>query len=134
MIDEKQIILFDGVCNFCNFWVNFVIKRDKKDLFRFAALQSEKAKEFSDKFNFDTSSMNTFVLIDGDHLYTKSTAALKICKQLTGPIKIFYPFISLPKFFRDFIYDLVAKNRYKFFGKRDSCRIPTAEEKLKFLV
>lgn len=134
MIDEKQIILFDGVCNFCNFWVNFVIKRDKKDLFRFAALQSEKAKEFSDKFNFDTSSMNTFVLIDGDHLYTKSTAALKICKQLTGPIKIFYPFISLPKFFRDFIYDLVAKNRYKFFGKRDSCRIPTAEEKLKFLL
>lgn len=134
MIDEKQIILFDGVCNFCNFWVNFVIKRDKKDLFRFAALQSEKAKEFSDKFNFDTSSMNTFVLIDGDHLYTKSTAALKICKQLTGPIKIFYPFISLPKFLRDFIYDLVAKNRYKFFGKRDSCRIPTAEEKLKFLV
>ena len=134
MIDEKQIILFDGVCNFCNFWVNFVIKRDKKDLFRFAALQSEKAKEFSDKFNFDTSSMNTFVLIDGDHLHTKSTAALKICKQLTGPIKIFYPFISLPKFFRDFIYDLVAKNRYKFFGKRDSCRIPTAEEKLKFLV
>lgn len=134
MIDEKQIILFDGVCNFCNFWVNFVIKRDKKDLFRFAALQSEKAKEFSDKFNFDTSSMNTFLLIDGDHLYTKSTAALKICKQLTGPIKIFYPFISLPKFFRDFIYDLVAKNRYKFFGKRDSCRIPTAEEKLKFLV
>jgi len=134
LIDEKQIILFDGVCNFCNFWVNFVIKRDKKDLFRFAALQSEKAKEFSDKFNFDTSSMNTFVLIDGDHLYTKSTAALKICKQLTGPIKIFYPFISLPKFFRDFIYDLVAKNRYKFFGKRDSCRIPTAKEKLKFLV
>lgn len=134
MIDEKQIILFDGVCNFCNFWVNFVIKRDKKDLFRFAALQSEKAKEFSDKFNFDTSAMNTFVLIDGDHLYTKSTAALKICKQLTGPIKIFYPFISLPKFFRDFIYDLVATNRYKFFGKRDSCGIPTAEEKLKFLV
>lgn len=134
MIDEKQIILFDGVCNFCNFWVNFVIKRDKKDLFRFAALQSEKAKEFSDKFNFDTSSMNTFVLIDGDHLYTKSTAALKICKQLTGPIKIFYPFISLPKIFRDFIYDLVAQNRYKFFGKRGSCRIPTAEEKLKFLV
>jgi len=134
LIDEKQIILFDGVCNFCNFWVNFVIKRDKKDLFRFAALQSEKAKEFSDKFNFDTSSMNTFVLIDGDHLYTKSTAALKICKQLTGPIKIFYPFISLPKFLRDFIYDLVAKNRYKFFGKRDSCRIPTAKEKLKFLV
>jgi predicted DCC family thiol-disulfide oxidoreductase YuxK len=133
LTDEKQIILFDGVCNFCNFWVNIVIKKDTKDKFRFAALQSEKAKESTSKFNFDTSSMNTFVLIDGDHLYTKSTAALKICKQLTGPIKIFYPFIILPKFFRDFIYDLVAKNRYKFFGKKESCRIPTEEEKLKFL-
>lgn len=133
MINEKQIILFDGVCNFCNFWVNFIIKRDKKDLFRFAALQSDKAREFSAKFNFDTSSMNTFVLIEGEKFFTKSTAALMICKQLNGPIKILSLFIFFPKFFRDFIYDLVAKNRYKFFGKRDSCRVPTEKEKEKFL-
>ena len=134
MTDEKQIILFDGVCNFCNFWVNFVIKRDKKDLFRFAALQSDKAKELISKFNFDASKQDTFILITGDKLYTKSTAALMICKQLNGPIKILYSFIILPKFFRDFIYDLMAENRYKLFGKRENCRIPIEKDKLKFLV
>jgi len=134
LIKEKQIILFDGVCNFCNFWVNFVIKRDKKDLFRFAALQSEKAKKLASKFNFDNLKQDTFILIGGENIYTKSTAAFKICKQLSGPIKILFLFIILPKFFSDFIYDLIAKNRYKIFGKRESCRIPTAEEKLKFLV
>ena len=134
MTDEKQIILFDGVCNFCNFWVNFVIKRDKKDLFRFAALQSEKAKGLISKFNFDASKQDTFILIAGDKLYTKSTAALMICKQLNGLIKILFSFIVLPKFFRDFTYDLVAENRYKLFGRKESCRVPTEEERLKFLV
>jgi len=133
LIDEKQIILFDGVCNFCNFWVNFVLKRDKKDLFRFAALQSEKAKELTSKFKFDTSKLDTFILIAENKLYTKSTAALMICKELNGLIKILSPLIILPKFFRDFIYDLIAKNRYKIFGRRESCRIPTVEDKLKFL-
>ena len=134
MIDEIQIILFDGVCNFCSFWVNFVIKRDRKDLFRFAALQSEKAKELISKFNFDASILDTFILVAGNKIFTKSTAALMICKQLNGLIKILYPFIILPKFFRDFIYDLVAENRYKLFGRKESCRVPTEEEKLKFLV
>jgi len=133
LIDEKQIILFDGVCNFCNFWVNFVLKRDKKDLFRFAALQSEKAKELTSKFKFDTSKLDTFILIAENKLYTKSTAALMICKQLNGLIKFLSPLIILPKFFRDFIYDLIAKNRYKIFGRRESCRIPTVDDKLKFL-
>lgn len=133
MINQKQIILFDGVCNFCNFWVDFVIKRDKKDLFKFAALQSEKAKELTEKFNFDITSLDTFILIVGDKLYTKSTAALLVCKELKSPIKILYPLTILPKFLRDFVYDLIAKNRYKLFGKRDSCRVPTEEEKLKFL-
>jgi len=134
LTDEKQIILFDGVCNFCNFWVNFVIKRDRKDLFWFAALQSEKAKELISKFNFDASKQDTFILIAGDKLYTKSTAALMICKQLNGLIKILFSFIVLPKFFRDFTYDLVAENRYKLFGRKESCRVPTEEERLKFLV
>jgi predicted DCC family thiol-disulfide oxidoreductase YuxK len=134
LINQKQIILFDGVCNFCNFWVNFVIKRDKKDLFRFGALQSEKSKDLTNKFNFDTSNLDTFVLIAGDKFFTKSTAALMICKELNGLVKIMYPLIFFPKFFRDFIYDLIAKNRYKLFGKKDSCRIPTEEEKKKFLL
>jgi len=130
---EKQIILFDGVCNFCNFWVNFVIKRDNRDIFRFSALQSDISKEIIDRINYDISNPNTFVLIIGEDYFTKSTAALKVCKELSGMIKILYPIIILPKFFRDFVYDLIAKNRYKLFGKTDSCRIPTDEEKLKFL-
>jgi predicted DCC family thiol-disulfide oxidoreductase YuxK len=133
LINQKQIILFDGVCNFCNFWVNFVIKRDKKDLFRFGALQSEKSKDLTNKFNFDTSNLDTFVLIAGDKLFTKSTAALMICKELNSLVKIMYPLIFLPKFFRDFIYDMIAKNRYKLFGRRDTCRVPTEAEKKKFL-
>jgi predicted DCC family thiol-disulfide oxidoreductase YuxK len=130
---EKQIILFDGVCNFCNFWVNFVIKRDNRDIFRFSALQSDVSKEIIHRINYDISNPDTFVLIIGEDYYTKSTAALKVCKELSGMIKILYPIIILPKFFRDFVYDLIAKNRYKLFGKTDSCRIPTEEEKLKFL-
>jgi len=132
--NEKQIILFDGVCNFCNFWVNFVIDRDKKDLFRFVALQSDKARELAERFTIDISNPDTFILIKGDNFFTKSTAALLICKELNSYVRILYLFIILPKIFRDFIYDLIAKNRYKFFGKRETCRIPTEEEKLKFFV
>jgi predicted DCC family thiol-disulfide oxidoreductase YuxK len=133
LIEEKQIILFDGVCNFCNFWVNFVIKRDKKDLFRFVALQSEKTKELISNYNFNSSKLDTLILVAGNKIFTKSTAALMICKQLDGLIKILYACIILPKIFRDFIYNLIAKNRYKLFGRKESCRVPTEEEKLKFL-
>ena len=133
MIQNKQIIFFDGVCNFCNFWVNFVLKRDKKDIFRFAALQSDKAKEFNNKINLDFSNPDTFILFVDGKFYTKSTAALKVCKELKSPIRLLYPLIITPKFLRDFIYDIVAKNRYKIFGKREICRIPTEAEKSKFL-
>ena len=133
MIDDKQIILFDGVCNFCNYWIDFVIKRDKKDVFRFAALQSDKSKELTKNLNIDVLKLDTFILIAGKKHFTKSSAALLICKELNSPIKIFYLFLIIPKFIRDFIYDLIAKNRYKFFGRREICRVPTEEEKWKFL-
>jgi predicted DCC family thiol-disulfide oxidoreductase YuxK len=113
--------------------VNFVIKRDKRDLFRFAPLQSDKAIELTSRFNFDASKQDTFVLVAEDKLYTKSTAALMVCKELSSPIKILFPLIIVPKFLRDFLYDMIAKNRYKLFGKRESCRIPTENDKLKFL-
>lgn len=136
MNNQKKIILFDGVCNFCNFWVNFVIKRDKKDLFRFAALQSEKAKELAAHFDVNISIENpdTFILIDGQKIFTKSTAALLVCKQLNGITKILFLLIILPEFFRNIIYDLVARNRYKLFGRKETCRVPTDEEKKKFLI
>lgn len=95
-------------------------------------MQSEKAKELANKFDIDISSMDTFILINDDDKYVKSTAALNICKQLTGPIKMFYPFILVPKIFRDFVYDMIAKNRYKLFGRRQSCRVPTEADRSKF--
>jgi len=132
-MDNRQIILFDGVCNFCNFWVNFIIDRDKKDLFRFAALQSEKGQELLERFQMDSNSLDTFVLIDDKKVYTKSTAAIRISRNLVGIWRSLYFLILVPKPFRDFIYTLIAKNRYKFFGKRNTCRIPNEEEKKKFL-
>lgn len=130
---KEKIILFDGVCNFCNFWVNFIIDRDNKNVFIFAALQSEKGQELLKKNNFNKNSFETFVLIDGGITYTKSTAALKISKDLKSYWKYFYYLIFIPQTIRDFVYTIIAKNRYKFFGKRDACRIPTDEEKQKFL-
>ncbi|MBK9099536.1 MAG: DUF393 domain-containing protein [bacterium] len=125
MKNQKKIILFDGVCNFCSFWVNFVIKRDTKDIFRFASLQSDLAKELTRKFNFDSSTLDTFILISDDKLYTKSTAALLVSKELKSPVKLIYPLIIFPKFVRDLFYDLIAKHRYKIFGRRDVCYIPS---------
>ena len=130
---QHKVILFDGVCNFCSFWVNFVIKRDKNDIFRFAALQSETGEKYLKKIGLNITDPDTFVLIDGENYFIKSTAALKVARELKNWLKISYPLIFLPISFRDFLYDLIAKNRYKIFGKKDVCRIPTAEEKMKFI-
>ena len=125
--------MFDGICNFCNFWVNFILDRDKRDIFRFAALQSDAGQELLQKLRLKTTDFDTFILIDGETYFSKSTAAIRIAKNLSGPIKIFYLLIYLPKFLRDLFYEMIAKNRYKFFGKRDTCRIPGDEEKMRFL-
>lgn len=133
MIPGKPIIIFDGICNFCNFWVDFIIKRDKKDLFRFAAFQSKISDELISIINSDVANPDSIILIIDGRIYKKSTAVLKVCKELHSPVKLLYPLIYLPEFFRDFIYDFIAENRYKIFGKRDTCRLPTNEEKEKFL-
>ena len=133
-MQNHNIILFDGVCNFCNFWVNFVIKRDKNNTYKFAAMQSESGQQLLKIFNLNTSHFDTFVLIVNNKTFTKSTAALMISKNLKSFIKLLYLLIILPRSIRDFFYDLVAKNRYKFFGKRDFCMIPTKKEQHKFLI
>ncbi len=130
---SKKLILFDGVCNFCNFWVNFIIDRDDKDLFRFASLQSDFGQTILKKLNLSTKDFDTFVLIENKKYFIKSTAAFKIVKDISGWLKILYPFIILPEFIRDSVYNLIAKNRYKIFGKSETCRVPTEEEKLKFI-
>lgn len=132
-MQHHNIILFDGVCNFCNFWVNFTIDRDKDDIFRFAALQSEAGQKLLQEYKLNVSDFDTFVLIVNDKHFTKSTAALKIARKLNYPVKVLYYFIFIPKFLRDLIYSLIAINRYKIFGKRDICRIPSEEERDKFL-
>ncbi|MGQ9642768.1 MAG: thiol-disulfide oxidoreductase DCC family protein [Ignavibacterium sp.] len=132
-MNHKQIILFDGICNFCNFWVNFVLKRDPKNLFLFAPLQSKAGQQFLTKFNLSTTDFDTFILINGDSFQTKSDAAISIASNIAGWPKVLVMGYIIPRFLRNFIYDLIAKNRYKIFGKRESCRVPTKEEKEKFL-
>ncbi|RFN58111.1 thiol-disulfide oxidoreductase DCC family protein [Marixanthomonas ophiurae] len=128
-----KIILFDGVCNLCNSSVVFAIKRDKNDVFRFAALQSKVGEQLISKLNIDTSKTDSIILIDGEKYHEKSSAALRIAKQLSGGWPLLYVFIILPEFIRDSVYSFIAKNRYKWYGKRESCMIPTPELQAKFL-
>ncbi len=127
------IILFDGICNLCNSSISFIIKHDKKNYFRFASLQSEKGKELIKKYTIDSSKTDSLVLIENNYTYIKSTAALRITKHLNKLYPLFYGFIFIPPFIRNFIYDIIARNRYKWFGKRDICIIPADELKSKFL-
>lgn len=130
---NKKIILFDDVCNLCNKSVRFIIDRDKKDVFRFASLQSEIGKKLTEERCIDTSEVDSIVLIDpGNAYFIKSSAALRIAKQLSG-YSWMRIFLYLPEGFRDFAYGIIAKNRYKWFGKKESCMIPTPELKEKFL-
>ncbi|MCX2477041.1 DCC1-like thiol-disulfide oxidoreductase family protein [Pedobacter sp. MC2016-05] len=129
----ERIIFFDGVCNLCNASVQFAIERDKKNLFKFTALQGEYAKAFLPKLNVDLSQLNSIILLEDGQLYTKSTAALKIARKLNGLWPILYVFILVPKFIRDWFYDIIAKNRYKWWGRQESCWLPTAELRQKFI-
>ena len=132
-VNNNRIILFDGICNLCNASVNFIIKNDKKNRFVFASLQSDVAKEILLQFSEKKLNLNTLIYFENGVLFEKSTAALKIAKQLRCPWPIFYVFIIIPAFLRDNIYTFIAKNRYKWFGKRATCMIPTPELKSKFL-
>ncbi|MCC6866749.1 MAG: DUF393 domain-containing protein [Ignavibacteria bacterium] len=128
-----KIILFDGICNLCNGAVDFFIRHDKKDKFRFAALQSETGIELQKKFGIDYTNLESFILVDGEKYFKKSTAALKLAPYLGFPWNLLYPFIIVPPFIRNYVYDIISKYRYKWFGKKSTCRIPTPEEIAKFL-
>ncbi|MBN1790973.1 MAG: thiol-disulfide oxidoreductase DCC family protein [Bacteroidales bacterium] len=132
-MNEKHILLFDGVCNLCIGVVNFVIKRDAKEKLMFAALQSESGQALLKKYGLSTHDFDSFVFISGEEYYIKSSAGLRVLKELGGVWMLFYALIILPVPIRDFIYDMVAKTRYRIFGKRDTCIIPTPEVKRRFL-
>ncbi len=129
----KNIVLFDGVCNLCNGLVRFIIKRDRTGKFKFASLQSEIGQQWLQRFGLAKNEFESFVLIRGDKYYLKSAAALKMLRELGGIWKAFYVFIVVPRPVRDLIYDLIAKSRYKIFGKRDVCMVPTPALKERFL-
>ncbi|MBU3011782.1 DUF393 domain-containing protein [Polaribacter vadi] len=131
---NKKLILFDGVCNLCNNSVLKVIKYDKKNTFIFAALQSETGKKITSQLNIDTQKVDSIILYEPGISYDiKSTAALNIMNDFGGIWKITQLGFLFPESFRNFIYDFIAKKRYKWFGKKESCLIPTIELKAKFL-
>lgn len=132
--DHKDIIFFDGVCNLCNGAVNFILDRDEENNFLFASLQSDKARQILHRYDYDPSRLSSILVVTREgRLLDKSDAALYIAKHLPGAWKFLTIFRFIPRFLRDLIYDLIAKNRYRLFGRRDQCRLPTPELKQRFL-
>lgn len=131
--NENHILLFDGFCNLCSSMVMFTLKRDAKKKFKFAALQSDKGQMLLKKFDLSMNDFDSLVVIKGDQFYIKSSAVLHVLKELGGVWKLAYVFIYLPRPLRDFMYSLIAKTRYKIFGKRKVCMVPTVNTIQRFL-
>lgn len=127
------IVIFDGVCNYCSSVVAFIIKRDARDVFRFAPFQSESAKALLEKYGVREDCLDSFILIEDGKLYTRSEAALRLWRRLGGLWSLTYAFIAVPAFVRDAVYDFIARNRYKWFGKKDECMIPGPDVRERFL-
>lgn len=130
---KHPILLFDGVCNFCNDTVQFVIKRDKKGIVHFAPLQSDFGQSQLRKAKLPTNDLKTLIFIENGQIYTKSSGALKLSKYLGSIWPLAYILILIPKPIRDFGYDFVARNRYKWFGKQEACMLPSPEVRERFL-
>jgi len=128
-----KILLFDGVCNLCNASVLFVIRRDKKKEIKYAAIQSKQGKMLLQQYHIEEAYLGSLIFIEDGKAYLKSTGALRLCKYLKGWWPAFYLFIFVPPFIRNAVYDFVAKNRYQWFGKKETCMVPTVELKSLFL-
>ncbi len=133
MTATRKIVLFDGVCNLCNSSVQFLLKRDKKGVFKYASLQSEIGNDLASKYGVAASKLESMVFIDGGKAYTESDAVLNMTKYLGFPWNMAYGFIIIPKFIRNPIYKWIAKNRYKWFGKQESCMLPSEDISDRFL-
>ena len=132
--ENKKIILFDGVCNLCDASVQFIIKNDKNDVFRFVAIQSELGQQIIKYLGIDTSKTDSIILYEPRvAYYFKAEAALRIAKELRIWHSVLYIFIHVPNFIKNGVYDFIPKNRYKWYGKKEACMIPTPELKAKFL-
>lgn len=132
MIEKYPIVLFDGVCNFCNHMVNYAIRNDKKGKLKFAPLQSEAGKKLRAEFKVSPSA-DTIVFINNGKAFTYANAAIRISKYLDWPAKLLYAFIIIPPFISQPFYKWFAKRRYKWFGKKDQCMIPSPDVRARFL-
>ncbi len=130
---QEPVILFDGVCNLCSTSVQFIIKHDPKRTFRFASLQSEFGQKVLQQFGLPADELNSFILLEEGKIYTKSTGALLVTKKLSSLWPALYGFIIVPPFIRNAVYSWVANNRYKWFGKKEACWLPTPELRKLFL-
>lgn len=127
------VVLFDGVCNLCNASVDFIIRRDRKGRLRFAALQSEAAKAFLGNLNIPESQPDSILFYEEGKLYARSAAVLRIAAYLGFPWILTKVILIIPAFVRDAVYDFIARNRFRWFGKKETCRMPTMEERGRFL-
>lgn len=128
-----KIIFFDGVCNFCNSSIDRIFRYNKKKNLKYASLQSDFAKKFLGDRNIDTQNLDTIIYYADDRFYFRSTAILKVAKELSGGWRLLPALFVFPRVIRDIVYDWIAKNRYKWFGKKETCRIPTKEEQNYFI-
>ena len=124
---SRPTIFFDGVCNLCTGSVQFIIKHDPKHYFRFASLQSELGQQVLQQFNLPSAEFGSFILLEEGKIYTKSTAALRVTKKLDGLWPVLFSFMIVPPFIRNWVYTFIAKNRYRWFGKKESCWLPNVE-------
>ncbi|NOU95005.1 DUF393 domain-containing protein [Paenibacillus sp. LMG 31456] len=131
--NSYSIVLFDGVCRFCNGWVQFLIRQDKADAFRFSPIQSDYAQSLLDSNSSAVAGIDSVILVEKGVVYTHSSAVLHIFKRLGRGWTLLYLFIIIPRPLRDIVYRWIAKHRYKLFGKYDSCMIPTENAKRKFI-
>lgn len=130
---KYPVLLFDGVCNLCNSSVQFIIERDPEAHFRFASLQSDEGKALLDRFDDRPLDLSSVVLVQDGQLYARSEAALRVARQLGGGWSLLYAFIVVPRPIRDAVYNWIARNRYRWFGKKDACMIPSPDLKARFL-
>jgi predicted DCC family thiol-disulfide oxidoreductase YuxK len=131
--DKYDIVLFDGVCNLCNNAVDLIIRKDVKGKFKVGALQEPPGQSLLKMYAVNSDYLDSLLLVRGDKVFCKSRAALEITKKLSGMWPLLYIFIIIPSFIRNPIYDWIAKNRYRWYGKKDTCRLPSEEEKARFL-
>ena len=131
---NRPVVIFDGVCELCNASVDFIMKWEKRPDLLFTANQNEPGRKIMEKHGQDPDSVSTIFLYENGKLYSRSTAALRIARRLKFPLNLLYAGMILPRFLRDAVYKWIARNRYRWFGKKDTCRMPSPEEMARFLL